>query len=41
MLVNAQRSPCPSEVYGGGWEGFGKEGQGCAHYVTIYHYAEM
>ena len=34
-----ERSPCPSEAYGGGWEGLGKEGQDCAVHVTINYFS--
>ena len=30
------RSPSPSEAYGGGWEGLGKEGLGCAIVLAIH-----
>ena len=30
LFEKTQRIPCPSEAYGGGWAGLGKEGQGCA-----------
>ena len=36
MLVITQRSPCPSEAYGGGWEDLGKEGLDCALQVTSH-----
>ena len=38
ILVSVQRSPCSFEAYGGGWEGLGKEGHGCAVHLKIYLY---